>query len=90
LGRLKWSVGQFWDAEPREFVNAMRGHNKAEDAKAREEWERIRWQTSVLLSPHMKKGSKMKPKDLIEFPWEAEKKKPKMSKEDAMKVIHKL
>ena len=67
----------------------MRGHNKAEEAKSRDEWERIRWQTSVLLSPHMKKGSKLKPKDLITFPWE-ESKRPKMTKEEAMRVIHKL
>ncbi len=34
------------------------------------EWERIRWQTTLLLNVHTAKGKSLKPKDLIEFPWE--------------------
>lgn len=42
----------------------------------RSNWERTRWQTSLLLNVHTKKGSKISPKDLALFPWEkAEKKK---------------
>ena len=34
------------------------------------EWERVRWQTAALLSPHAKKGQRIKPADLVKFPWE--------------------
>ena len=72
------------------MVNALRGKNREEEGKNREEWERIRWQTLVLLSPNLKKGNKMKPKDLIEFPWERKEVKKRLSKEEAMQLIHKL
>ncbi len=72
------------------MVNALRGKNKEDEAKSREDWERIRWQTLVLLTPNMKKGSKMKPKDLIEFPWEKKDTKRKLTREEAMAIIHKL
>ena len=71
-------------------MNALRGKNREEEGKNREEWERIRWQTLVLLSPNLKKGNKMKPKDLIEFPWERKEVKKRLSKEEAMMLIHKL
>ena len=71
-------------------MNALRGKNREEEGKNREEWERIRWQTLVLLSPNLKKGNKMKPKDLIEFPWERKEVKKRLSKEEAMQLIHKL
>ena len=41
----------------------------------RSNWERTRWQTSLLLNVHTKKGSKISPKDLALFPWEKAEKK---------------
>lgn len=41
-----------------------------ENIKRRERWEQIRWQTFVLLQPHIKARSLKKPEDLILFEWE--------------------
>jgi len=38
--------------------------------RERAEWERTRWLATVLLSPHLRKGKTMQPRDLVVFPWE--------------------
>ena len=43
--------------------------------KERFEWERTRWLCAVLLQPHRKKGTSIKPTDLIKFEWEKKDKK---------------
>lgn len=49
-----------------------------EDERGRQErevqlaYEVSRWQATVLLSPHVKKGKQLKASDLAVFPWEEE------------------
>lgn len=57
---------------PREWSNLVTGFNDRENRKEQSEWERIRWQTTILVNPHTKKT--IKAKDLIVFPWENKKK----------------
>ncbi len=40
----------------------------AQQAQYRNEWERVRWQTAVMLSPHSKQP--VDPLKLIRFSWE--------------------
>ena len=54
----------------REVVIAMQGYNNQFEITEQFQWERIRWQTTLLLNVHTAKGRSLKPKDLIEFPWE--------------------
>jgi hypothetical protein len=54
----------------RDVVMAMQGYNNFFEQQEQTEWERIRWQTTLLLNVHTAKGKSLKPKDLIEFPWE--------------------
>ena len=54
----------------KEVVIAMQGYNNQFEQQEQTEWERIRWQTTLLLNVHTSKGKSLKPKDLIEFPWE--------------------
>ena len=89
LGQLMWRPDEFWDSTLREFVNASRGLEKSHEARYREDWERSRWQAMALLSVHMKKGSKMKPQDLVEFPWETPAKR-KRTKEEKLESINRL
>lgn len=53
----------------------MKGKKESEEMQERSNWERTRWQTSLLLNVHTKKGSKISPKDLALFPWEEAEKK---------------
>ena len=54
----------------KEVVIAMQGYNNQFEIQEQTQWERIRWQTTLLLNVHTTKGKSLKPKDLIEFPWE--------------------
>jgi hypothetical protein len=60
----------------REVIIAMQGYNNQFEIEQQFEWERARWQTTLLLNVHTAKGKSIKPKDLIEFPWETDNPKP--------------
>lgn len=46
------------------------GKRKLMEEPFKREWERARWMATVFLQPHMKKGRKIRPKDLMTFEWE--------------------
>jgi hypothetical protein len=54
----------------REVVIAMQGYNNQFQITEQFQWERIRWQTTLLLNVHTPKDRSLKPNDLIEFKWE--------------------
>ena len=64
----------------------QKAHYKSEQQQIQISWEQTRWIAAVLLQPHMKKGKRMKPTDLVKFPWE-ESKKTKQTKEE---IQHKI
>jgi len=43
--------------------------------RLRSSWEQTRWQTAALLNVYAKKGQKIAPKDLVQFPWEEKEEK---------------
>jgi len=43
--------------------------------QAKTEWERTRWLACLLLQPHKKKNSSLKPTDLVRFDWEKKEEK---------------
>ena len=47
-----------------EFSHRVRAHDKREQA----DWHKIRVMASILLSPHLKRGKRLKPEDLIPLP----------------------
>lgn len=55
-----------------EFSNMVEGYMKKEEERYREEWDRVRWQTTVIASysGNVKKGHRLKPTDLITFEWD--------------------
>tara|TARA_R100000773_G_scaffold42810_1_gene40448 strand:+ start:1313 stop:1633 length:321 start_codon:yes stop_codon:yes gene_type:complete len=80
FGRMNMSVNEFYDMLPRHFFNKMEGFYEMENLRQRNDWERTRWSTCILLNVHVAKGKRYKPKDLIEFEWD--KKVNKDSKTD--------
>lgn len=81
MGYLGWSVDQFWDATPRELINAYRGKSKAEENRFKQEQELNRIYTTLIVNTQLKKG--VKAKDIITFPWEV----AKTSKADKLKKL---
>jgi len=51
------------------------GFYELENIRERGNWERTRWQTTLLLNIQMSKGKRLKPTDLIEFEWDKKDKK---------------
>ena len=57
------------------FWNKLDGFYELENIREKSKWERVRWQTTLLLNIQMAKGKKIKPTDLIEFEWDKKDKK---------------
>ena len=68
-------VNEFYDYLPKHFWNKMDGFYELENIREKSKWERVRWQTTLLLNIQMAKGKKIKPTDLIEFEWDKKDKK---------------
>tara|TARA_R100000315_G_scaffold22073_1_gene8111 strand:+ start:2716 stop:2997 length:282 start_codon:yes stop_codon:yes gene_type:complete len=64
-------VDEFYDMLPKFFWNKMDGFYELENMRQRQEWERIRWQTTLLLNIQLPKNKTMKPTDLIKFDWDS-------------------
>jgi len=60
---------------PREFWNRVNGFYKLEHVRERQNWERERWSTCVLVNMQVGKGKRIKPTELIEFDWDKEQNK---------------
>ena len=67
---------------PKQFFRKVEGFYDLLQLKERNEWERARWQTCILLNVHLPKGKMVKPKDLLKFDNE----KHLDSKEDIEKI----
>lgn len=55
---------------PRESQNALNGYRERTEKGFKEEWERVRWLGTIFANVWSKK--KLKPSQLISFPWEKE------------------
>ena len=63
---------------PREFWNKVDGFYELENLRQRNEWERVRWSTCLLLNIQLPKNKTIKQTDLIEFEWEKDIKNKKV------------
>ena len=64
------TLNDYYDATFATVTNVVKGRQKAEEERLRENWEIARWMAAVNLTPHLAKGKNIKPTDLIVFPWE--------------------
>ena len=65
-------VDDFYDMLPREFWNKLDGFYELENLRQRNDWERTRWSTCLLLNIQLPKNKSIKPTDLMRFEWEEE------------------
>ena len=63
---------EYNDTTLRKLHNRITGFFEMENRREQGSWERVRWQSALILQMFAKKGSKIKPKDLAVFPWEEE------------------
>jgi len=81
LGQLRLSPSAFYDMTFEDFCYAAQGMALQVHEQEKQEWERVRWLAAVLLQPHAKKGTRIKPTDIAKFPWD---KKRKNKEDNAM------
>lgn len=55
---------------PEEFAAANKSFRELEDARERNEWERMRTLATITIQPHTKK--KITAKQLMRFPWDSQ------------------
>tara|TARA_R100001440_G_scaffold171_2_gene518 strand:- start:8126 stop:8419 length:294 start_codon:yes stop_codon:yes gene_type:complete len=80
----------FFNMLPKYFWSKMNGFYKKLNLKERQDWERTRWQTWLLLNVHVPSGKRLKITDLIKFDWEVEKEKENKVAKDYAEYIKKL
>lgn len=70
MGHLGLSPSVLYGMTFEQFHNAVEGRREVEEMHQRCEWERVRWQTCVLLQPNIKKGTKLTPQNLLPLAWD--------------------
>ena len=80
FGQLGMNVDEFYDMLPREFWNKVEGFYELENLRQRNDWERTRWSTCLLLNIQLPKNKSIKPTDLMKFDWEKNIKKEDFKK----------
>lgn len=77
------TVSELYDLEPRQFQNKREGFNRVVEHDVQTRWEATRWMAAVVIAPHTK--HKMKPRDLMTFPWENKKRVHRAASFDEVK-----
>jgi hypothetical protein len=71
LGEMGMTVDELYDMTPRQFQNKRKGFQRVIEHNVQTIWETTRWNAAITIAPHTKK--RLKPRDLIAFPWETKK-----------------
>jgi hypothetical protein len=87
LGQLGWTPDVFYNSTPRELKYALRGFHELYQQQQRQDWERTRWSTTLMLNIHLEKKNRLSPKDLAVFPWEKTEQQTKLTTEQAKSIL---
>lgn len=88
FGQLCLNPVAFWGMTLGEFTCAVQGFAEHQDNLQQHEWERTRFLATMVLQPHARKGAKIKPHDIMVFPWEQPKRKKGVEMDEATKARH--
>ena len=73
MGYLEMTSDEFWEIQYNELLMRNIAYQNKKDAEFKHKYEALRWQSWILMQPHLDKKSSIKePKDLIKFGWETE------------------
>lgn len=72
-GRLALPIETVLSYTPRELLHYVKGWSAIREQQHRESWTMHRLFTAVMIQPHTKKA--VKPQDILQFPWEKQRKK---------------
>ena len=88
IGVLHLSPSAFWDMTFGELSLALEANRENAEMQERFAWERTRWLATIYMQPHLRKGRKLRPKDMMQFPWERpQQNAQKLTKEELIQAI---
>ena len=91
LGEMNMHTDDFLNMLPKYFWRKMEGFYHLRNLSEKQNWERCRWQTCLLLNVHTEKGKSLKPTDLIKFDWDVQRtQEEKRTDKDYAEYIKKL
>ena len=70
IGQIGMSAEDFYCADFRDVMDAIKGFNQMKQLEFRNRWEQTRWLATISLQPYSGKGKTIKMTDLIQFDWE--------------------
>jgi len=72
MGYLGLNAEEFWNFQYNELAMCYHAYRDKRDAQIKHDYNLARWQTFMLLQPHIdsKKGNMKKPTDLVKFDWD--------------------
>lgn len=74
MGYLGLNSTEFWEFQYNELAMCYHAYRDQRDAQIKHDYNLARWQSFLLLQPHIdsKKGGMKSPLDLVKFEWDAE------------------
>lgn len=87
VGVIGMSMDDFLRQTPGEYEATVEAWSQRQEARNRDDWERMRMLASIVIQPHVKK--RLTPKELLPFPWE-ERGKSVSDKSQSRAVLEKL
>lgn len=89
MGYLGLNAYEFWDMQYNELIIRYEAYRDQKNAQIKHDYDLTRWQTFLLLQPHIdnKKGNLNKPTDLVRFEWDAIDKPKELKLTEAQKQI---
>ena len=94
VGCIGMSHDDFCKCTFGEFESICKAYREMNERENREAWERARTIATILIQPHVKKGNKVTPQQLISLPWDKKKhrggKTPELTAEEKRKRFEEL
>jgi hypothetical protein len=79
-------LGEFWHMTPREFFARHNGFVADRERASMDTYESARLSAFISIQPHLSKSARLKPTDLIVFPWERKAAPPKPELSEAQRA----
>lgn len=86
IGRLGLCPTTLFNMGIQQFNAAVAHCVRADMEREKMEWNRTRMLAAWTLAPHVKKGSRLNPRDIATFPWEEE----TTARVDGVTILHAL
>lgn len=94
VGVIGLCYDDFCNLTPNEFSYIYRAYSREQEARYKDNWERMRMLASIIIQPYVKKG--MTPHKLLAFPWVKESRPTRrteakhVSKEEALRQFEEV